>query len=57
MVGRCCEPGVCRTVFKVGIWLFCHLSLAMSLCVADILRWYLGKKKGKVDRPVMLSFL
>lgn len=24
MVGRCCEPGACCTVFKVGIWPFCH---------------------------------
>lgn len=56
MVGRCCEPGACCTVFKVGIWLFHHLSLVMSLCVEDALCWHLGKK-GKLDCMVMLYFL
>ena len=48
MVGRCCENGACCIVFKVDIWLFCHLSLVMSLCVEDALCWHLGKKE-KLD--------
>lgn len=31
MVGRWCKPGVYRTVFKVGTWLFCHISLVFVI--------------------------
>lgn len=49
MVGRCREAVLCCTVvFKVGIFLSCHLSPALSLCVEEAVRWHLGEKeKGR----------
>ena len=60
MVGRCCEPGACCTVFKGGggTWLICPCPL-LRHCMWKMLSDGTGTwaKKGKLDGMVMLYFL